>query len=215
MYFNLPNSTSQLDRQFKQLLSAYNSLSYRNLNKQKRIYENPLRRNFYPRVPITANKFRYFNNNKIIDFNTLQKKIDKSLYPSGIKSNFYTLKRFKYPFNVINNLNSDLEENTVRKLSNPVLEDFKNTLMETQDLANKLFNQNNNFRFNNNRFNNFTVLNTYNNYLDNDDGNILFLDDENSENSLNLDYEDENDIKDFNLPNNDYMGRNKLDLSTK
>ena len=212
MYSNLSNNNRQLDRQFNQLLNAYNNVDSNILNTQNLIYGNRFRRNYYPRAPITTNKYRYLNNNTM-DYNTLQKKINNSLYPSQIKSNYNFQKRNPYSLNSLNNLGR--ERNNVEKLypSNPVLEDFKNTLMKTQNLANKLFNQNNNFRFNN-KYNNFVGYDTYNNYLDSDfESNNSFLDYENSDNSLDLDYEDEND--DYQLPVNEYIGRKKIDISLK
>ena len=212
MYSNLSNNNRQLDRQFNQLLNAYNNVDSNILNTQNLIYGNRFRRNYYPRAPITTNKYRYLNNNTM-DYNTLQKKINNSLYPSQIKSNYNFQKRNPYSLNSLNNIGR--ERNNVEKLypSNPVLEDFKNTLMKTQNLANKLFNQNNNFRFNN-KYNNFVGYDTYNNYLDSDfESNNSFLDYENSDNSLDLDYEDEND--DYQLPVNEYIGRKKIDISLK
>ncbi len=107
-----------------------------------------------------ANNFlpnSYFNNSE--NDSSLQNRIERSLYPSNKRSQ-------PYRTNTIHNI-SDYDYNN--NSNNDLIEDFKTTLMKTQQLTNELrqnktiYRNNNNYNFNKNNKFSFDFNNNFNN----------------------------------------------------
>ena len=157
-----------------------------------------------------ANNFlpnSYFNNSE--NDSSLQNRIERSLYPSNKRSQ-------PYRTNTIHNI-SDYDYNN--NSNNDLIEDFKTTLMKTQQLTNELrqnktiYRNNNNYNFNKNNKFSFDFNNNFNNknYNLNLDSKIS-SDDNDSDKNFNTDDLDEEE-EETSEENNSSFNKQEMNIN--